>query len=68
MTVLENKTNLYTKLYKIAVAYKNDNQKQFCIEFCKFYFCLRRTAWGVQKDRRWPQATHPVGGPPLKRS
>jgi hypothetical protein len=26
----------------------------------------RRTAWGVQKGRRWPQATCPVGGPHLK--
>jgi hypothetical protein len=27
----------------------------------------RRTAWGVQKGGRRPQAARPVGGPPLKR-
>jgi hypothetical protein len=26
----------------------------------------RRTAWGVQKGRRWPQAALPAGGTPLK--
>jgi hypothetical protein len=30
-------------------------------------YAHRRTAWGVQKGRRWPRAAHPVGGPPLKR-
>jgi hypothetical protein len=28
--------------------------------------CHSRTAWGVQRGRRWPQAVRPAGGPPLK--
>jgi hypothetical protein len=28
--------------------------------------CLGRTAWGVQRGRRWPQAVCPAGGPPRK--
>jgi hypothetical protein len=67
--------------YELDSAYfqvsQNEEKFAFCVPIWMFPFVrpslkigssvYRRTAWGVQRGRRWPQVARPAGRPPLKR-